>query len=309
MKFVNIDSQQFINDEAYLDPLREIGEVVSYIGAPDTIDEAVARAEDADVILFGVMQIPNEMIDRLPKLKIIQFLGTGVATFVDIDYAESKGIKVLNVTGYGSNAVAEYAIAGAFASARSLRIGDQSVRSGGWDTEACEGIEIASSKFGVVGTGSIGRLVAEKAALLGAEVYAFDLYENEELIEKYNVRYVPLQELFSICDIVSLHLIVTPETRGIINRELIFSMKEGSILINVARSELADTVALRDALMTHHLRGAAVDVYDEEPPKEVILADASNVILTPHIGYYTRRATDNSITQSVQSVLEAIKTL
>ncbi|MDR0851468.1 MAG: hypothetical protein LBN36_03120 [Clostridiales Family XIII bacterium] len=309
MKFVNIDAQMFINDEAFFDPLRELGEVVSFAGPPATIDEAVERASGADVILFGVMQIPNEMIDRLPDLKIIQFLGTGINTFVDVDYAASKGILALNVSGYGSNAVAEYAIAAAFATARPFCTANQIVRSGQWQTEACEGIEIAGSKFGVAGTGSIGRLVAQKAAVLGAEVYAFDLYENEELKAKYNVKYVSIEELFRTCDFVSLHLTVNDDTKRIVNRALLASMKPGSVLINAARSELVDNDALLDALKSKHLRAAAVDVYDQEPPTEVKLAAAETAVLTPHIGFYTRKATDNCIITSVASVVSAVKKL
>ncbi len=306
MKTVFLDAGDFISDESLTEPLLRLGEVVIYHDIPKNKEEALTRMEGAEVVAFALMQITNDMIDRLPDLRILQFIGTGVGTFVDKDYAESKGIKVLNIEGYGNNAVAEFAIASAFAAARQIGLGDKLLRNGGWVNADCEGMEIAGSRYGVVGTGNIGNLVAQKANLLGAEVYAFDLYENEELKIKYNVKYVSLEELFRICDIVSLHLVVNDATKGIVNKELIDSMKKGAVFINVARAELVDEEALYEALASKKIMSAAIDVFREEPPNNCRLLELDNVITTPHIGFYSKKASDNSIIMSVESIMREV---
>lgn len=306
MKTVFLDAGDFVTDEKLIEPLKKLGEVEVYSNIPKDLDEAVERAKGAEVVAFCLMKLPNEFIDRLPDLKVLQFIGTGVGTFVDIEYAESKGIKVLKIEGYGNNAVAEFGLASAFAAARQIGLGDKLLRRGGWVNGDCEGMEIAGSKYGVAGTGNIGALLAKKVSLLGADVYAFDLYENEELKSEYGVKYVTLEEMFKTCDIVSLHLKVNKQTEGIISRAIIESMKEGSVLVNVARAELVDEDALYDALKSKHLMSAAVDVFTEEPPKNLKLMELDNVILTPHLGFYSKKASDNSIIMSVDSILEAL---
>ena len=192
MKTCFIDAKDFVSDMALIEPLKQLGEVELYSGIPETVDEAVERAKDADVIVFCLMEITAELINRLDNLKIIQFMGTGVTTFVDMEAAEKKGIKVLNIEGYGNNAVAEFSIAAAFGAARQIYLCNRLVRDGQWNNDDTEGMEIAGSKYGVVGTGNIGALVAKKAKALGSEVYDFDIYQNKDLIENYGVKYISL---------------------------------------------------------------------------------------------------------------------
>lgn len=170
------------------------------------------------------------------------------------------------------------------------------------------GKEIAGSKVGVAGTGSIGKMVAEKFIALGAEVIACDIFENEELKEKYGVRYVDMEELFASADIVTLHMKVTPENQRGIGKEHFRKMKDGALFINVARAELIHTEDLIDALQNGKLAGAAVDVYDCEPPAEgdLRLAGMEQVIATPHIAYNTQEAVDKSIIMTVDSIVNAI---
>ena len=120
MKICMIDMGVFIEKPILLEPARELGEVTVYTGVPETEEEVIRRAGDADIIVFALMQFTNGMLDKLPNLKILQFAGTGVSNFVDVAYAESKGIKVLNIVGYGSNAVAEFGVAMALTLARNI---------------------------------------------------------------------------------------------------------------------------------------------------------------------------------------------
>lgn len=302
MKTVFIDAKDFVTDLAFLEPLKGLGEVELYSGIPSSIDEACERAKDADVIVFCLMEITAELINRLDNLKVIQFMGTGVTTFVDMEAAEQHGIKVLNIEGYGNNAVAEFSIAVAMGAARQTYLCNKLVRNGLWSNDDAEGLEISESKFGVVGTGNIGALVAKKAKALGAEVYAFDIYQNQDLIDNLAVKYVPLDQLFATCDVISLHLKVNKETEGIISKKLIDSMKKESILVNVARAELVDDLALYDALKEKRIKAAAIDVYREEPPVNLKFAELDNVLLSPHVGFYTKKANDNSVIMAVESI-------
>lgn len=308
MKICLIDAGIFIDKPELLAPLEEKNQVTVFSGIPDSVEEVVQRGSDADVIAFGLMQFTNEMIDRLPNLKVLQFIGTGVWNFVDVDYAQSKGIRVLNIDGYGSNAVAEFGVALGMALARKVTKADRVLKENRWTIDELKGLEIKGSTVGVVGTGSIGSLVAEKYAMMGAKVVACDLYENEHLKEAYQVEYMSIEDVFHRADIVSLHMKVTKENENSIGDELFNAMKEGALLVNVARAELVDRNALVRALSQGKLGGAAIDVYNSEPPSEedYALAKRDDVIATPHIGYYTQEANDNSIIMTVDSILKAI---
>lgn len=308
MKICLIDAGIFIDKPELLAPLEEKNQVTVFSGIPDSVEEVVQRGSDADVIAFGLMQFTNEMIDRLPNLKVLQFIGTGVWNFVDVDYAQSKGIRVLNIDGYGSNAVAEFGVALGMALARKVTKADRVLKENRWTIDELKGLEIKGSTVGVVGTGSIGSLVAEKYAMMGAKVVACDLYENEHLKEAYQVEYMSMEDVFHRADIVSLHMKVTKENENSISDELFNAMKEGALLVNVARAELVDRNALVRALSQGTLGGAAIDVYNSEPPSEedYALAKRDDVIATPHIGYYTQEANDNSIIMTVDSILKAI---
>lgn len=304
MKICLIDAGIFIDKAELLDPLKEMGEVEVFDGIPEGIEEVVARAGDADVIAFGLMQFTNEMLDHLPDLKVLQFIGTGVWNFVDVEYAESKGIKVLNIDGYGSNAVAEFAVAMALALSKKIMIADRVLKDGDWTIEGLKGKEIKGSTVGVVGTGSIGRLVAEKFIELGANVIACDIFESGYLKENYRIEYKTMGELFETSDIVTLHMKVTKENERIIDSKLLSLMKADAVLVNVARAELVNSDDLYQALTSGTLGGAAIDVYDCEPPseKDYQIGQLENVISTPHIAYYTQEANDNSIKMMVSSI-------
>ena len=309
MKICMIDMGVFIEKPELLKPAEELGEVEVYTGVPETEEEVLRRAQGAEVIIFALMQFTNDMLDKLPDLKVLQFAGTGVSNFVDVAYAESKGIKVCNITGYGSNAVAEFGVAMTMALARNILPANKVVTSGSWNQDGLMGREIAGCTVGVAGTGSIGRLVAEKFIGLGAKVIACDIYESDYLKEKYNIEYKSMEELFAESDIVTLHMLVTPENTRMIDKKYFDSMKDGALLINVARAELVNTDDLYAALTSGKLGGAAIDVYDHEPPADtdLKLAALPNVVATPHIGFYSEQANDNSIVFSINSVKKALE--
>lgn len=309
MKTCLIDAGIFIDRPELLEPLKELGQVEVFSGIPDSIDEVVRRAKDAEVVAFAVMKLSNEMLDCLPNLKILQFIGTGVWNFVDVNYAESKGIRVLNIDGYGSNAVAEFAVSVAMALAKKITIADGILKNGLWEVEQLKGLEVSKSTVGILGTGSIGRLVAEKFVALGATVIASDLYENDSLKKDFAVRYVTTEELFRRSDIVTIHMKVTEENEKMINKNFFALMKKEALFINVARAELVDNLDLYEALKNGEIGGAAIDVYEYEPPaaSDYELIKLKNVIATPHIAFYTQEANDNSIRMMVESIVKCGK--
>lgn len=219
-----------------------------------------------------------------------------------------KGIKVLNIDGYGSNAVAEFAVSMAMALSKKLTMANSVLKEKRWSIEGLMGKEIAGCTVGVVGTGNIGRLTAEKFIALGAEVIACDIFESDYLKEKYNVKYVSMKELFEKSDIVTLHMKVTPENERTIDTGYFNIMKDGALLVNVARAELVNTKDLAEALKKGKPAAAAIDVYDSEPPREadMALAGLENVIATPHIAYNTQEAVDKSIIMTVESIIKAV---
>ncbi len=309
MKFLFLDQDDTIVSEDYLKPLWERGKVEIFNTIPRNNDEVVSRAAEADVIFFAKTVFTAELIDRLPNLKILQFLGTGVWNLVDVEYAERKGIQVLNIEGYGNNAVAEYAIGLAFSLARHIPRADRIMRRKGWTLAGLKGVEIGNSVFGVVGTGNIGFLVAQKASLLGARVLAHDLYERDDLKTGYGVQYTTLDELAGEADFVSLHLKTTPQTEKIIGRAILAKMKQSACLINVARADLVDNEALYEALENKRIAGAALDVFEEEPPRDYSFSELENVVSSPHIGFYTDAAVLNMLAGYIDNVLKALDRL
>jgi D-3-phosphoglycerate dehydrogenase len=311
MKIVSLDQDIFTFPYTScldcLAPLKELGcEFKAYSDQPVPTDEDIYnRIKDADIVFWGIYAIPNHVIERLNKLKILVFYGYGYENYIDEDFCRSKGIAIYNTPNYGSNTVAEYAIGLAFSLTRRICKADRRMRDADWRSQGLEGIEVAGLTFGVAGTGSIGSLVAQKASLLGANVIAFDLYPSSSLEKKYNVRYVPLDELMSTSDIVSLHINASPQTKGIISVKLIKSMKEGAFFINTARSHIVESYEpVYEMVRAGRLAGAAIDVFDGEPISCFENSRIENIITSPHIGYLTCTAMQNTLKIAVRQVLK-----
>ncbi len=313
MKIVSMDQDIFAfpYDSCLdcLEPLKARGAVFeAYSDQPvPSEEELYERIKDADIVYWGIYRIPNSLLDRLDKLKIAVYYGLGYENYIDAAYCKSKNIRLYNTPGYGSNTVAEYAIGLAFALTRRICKADRRMREGDWRSQGLEGIEVSGLTYGVAGTGAIGSLVARKAACLGARVIAFDLYPSKELQEKYDVRYVSLEELMSTSDIVSLHINVSESTKGIVSEKLIRSMQPGAFFINTARSHIVETYEpVYELLKNGHLAGAAIDVFDTEPIASFEPCRIENLITSPHIGYLTCTAMQNTLKIAVQKTLEAL---
>ena len=315
MKIVVMDQDIFAGEYipylGSLEPLKAMGcEFTAYPGAPaPSMEERYERIKNADIVVFGLYEIPNEILEKCKNLKAVAFFGVGYQSMIDEAYCQSRGIPIFNTPNYGMNTVAEYAVGLAMALCRKTCMADRRWRSGVWSQDGLEGREIRGQTFGVAGTGAIGSLVAEKAHLLGANVIAHDLYPSERLIKEYGIKYVSLEELFATSDIVSLHLAIHPSTNGIVTKALIGSMKNDAIFINTARSSvMQDEYAhVLKRIKDGTLYGAAMDVFDEEPVPDWADYGFDNVIATPHIGYLTGNAMGNTLVIACERIAAFLK--
>ena len=261
-------------------------EIVYYdtrVTDPDTL---AGRAEDADIAVISNLPFKKEVMERCPKLKMLSVAFTGV-DHVDMDYCHERGILVSNCAGYSNTAVSELVLGLALSLYRRIIECDRAVRAGK-DKTGLVGLELSGKKFGIIGMGAIGTRTAQLAKAFGCEVLGFN--RSPRQIE--GVRMTDLDTLLSECDIVSLHVPLTDETRGLIGERELSLMKPGAVLINTARGPVVDSRALAAALKEGRLAGAAVDVYETEPPiaQDHPLLTAPNVTATPHVAFATKEA-------------------
>jgi len=251
------------------------------------------EASIADVIIVaGETYVTGEAMDRIgPKLRIIARSGIGVDR-VDLKAATERGIMVVNTPDGPTESTAEHTIALMLNLCKQVMVGDRILRSGQPFpalSDMTQGLEVAGATLGLVGVGRIGGRVAAIARVLGMRVLAFDPFISPERASEIGVELVPsLEELLPRAQVVSLHCPATPETHHIMNAKTLGMMQKGSYLINAARGALLDEAALVDVLRSGHLAGAALDVYDPEPPDTSNpLFTLPNIICTPHIASYT----------------------
>ncbi|MBC7877742.1 MAG: D-2-hydroxyacid dehydrogenase [Anaerolineales bacterium] len=230
-------------------------------------------------------KVKQALIDVCPNLKVIVRGGVGLDT-IDHEYAESKGITVMNTPRASSASVAELAIGYMFALARSIYKATSSLKAEKWDKKSFEGDEIGGKTLGVIGFGNIGKEVASRAKALGMNVIAYDPNAQEAV----GIKQVSLDELLNEADYISLHLPKTEVTANMISKDQFAKMKNGVRIINCARGGIVDEDALYEALTNGKVAGAALDVFAEEPPTDWRLLKLDNVIGSPHIGAATKEA-------------------
>lgn len=281
-------------------------EVVDLTGLPK--DELSNHVRDLDAIIVrSATKVRKEMIDAAEKLKAIGRAGVGLDN-IDVEYAKSKGIKVINTPGATSISVAELTIGLILAVMRKIAYADREMRNGAWPKKKCKGIEMYGKTLGIIGIGRIGREVAKRATAFGMKVIYYDVYRPDESTEKeLAIEFRELDALVSEADVITLHLPLTPETKHLINKERIEMMKDGAIIINAARGGIVDENALYEALKSGKLYGAALDVYENEPLKESKLFEIDNIVLTPHIGAQAKEGQTRAGIEVAKKIAEALK--
>lgn len=256
-------------------------------------DQVLERAEDSEIILTNKVVINGDLLCRLPKLKYIGILATGV-NVVDLKTAHSLGITVTNVPSYSTMSVAQSVFALLLAFTNSTEHYSDQFHKGDWCKcpDFCfvntDLTELAGKKFGIIGYGHIGQAAGSIARAFGMEVYASSSKPQEKMPEACKIE---LDDIFRNCDVISLHCPLTDDTYHLVNTERIALMKPNAILINTARGPLVDEFALAEALKAGKIRGAGLDVLGQEPPSEDNpLIGAPRCIVTPHIAWATKEA-------------------
>jgi len=244
------------------------------------------------VIVRSATKITKDIIAKGDKLKVIGRAGIGVDN-VDVQAATEKGIVVMNTPQGNALAAAEHSIGLMFAAARKIAIADRTMKQGKWEKKALMGIEIYGKTLGVIGIGNIGIIVAEKAIALGMRVLAYDIFVSREFAASKGIELVDLDTLLKESDFIAIHVPLVKETRSLINKDAIGKMKKNAIIINVARGPIVNEKDLYEALQEGRIAGAALDVFDEEPPpKDNPLVLSDKVVCTPHLGASTAEAQD-----------------
>ena len=273
-----------------------------------TKEELLAVVDQYDgIAIRSSTKITAEVIKAAKKLKVVARAGIGVDN-VDIPAATAAGVIVMNTPFGNSITTAEHAISLMLALARELPAANASTQAGKWEKNRFMGVEITGKVLGLIGAGNIGGIVADRARGLKMRVIAYDPFLSPERAEDLGMEKVELNDLLARADFITLHVPMTPETRNILSADAIAKTKKGVRIINCARGGLIDEAALKAALDSGHVAGAALDVFAVEPAKENILFGNEKVVATPHLGASTNEAQENVALQVAEQISDYLLT-
>jgi len=264
-------------------------------------EEIVKFAHKAEGIIAGTEAYSEDVINKLPNLKVISRLGAGLDN-IDLNIAGEKGIKVF-ITNSPAPAVAELILGLMLDIKRRISNHNQDLKEGKWGKKM--GGLLQGKTLGIIGLGTIGKALIRLVQGFNFTVLAYDQYRDEKFQKDYNVQYSELDTLLKESDIVSLNINLTNQTRDLINKTRLSLMKPDSILINTSRGEIVDEVALYNALKNGKLAGAALDVFQQEPYSGS-LTELENVVLTPHIGSYAKEIRVQMEIEAVQNLVKGL---
>ncbi|HEY2071191.1 MAG TPA: phosphoglycerate dehydrogenase [Rhizomicrobium sp.] len=271
-------------------------------------EELLAIVDQYDgIAIRSATKITAEVIKAATRLKVVGRAGIGVDN-VEIPAATAAGVIVMNTPFGNSITTAEHAIALMMALARELPAANASTHAGKWEKNRFMGSELYGKTLGLIGAGNIGSIVADRARGLKMKVVAFDPYLSPERAADLGIEKVDLNDLLARADFITLHTPLTNDTRNIISADAINKMKKGARLINCARGGLVDEAALKAALDSGHLAGAALDVFEEEPAKANVLFGNEKVVATPHLGASTSEAQENVALQVAEQISDYLLT-
>ncbi|MGQ0647283.1 MAG: hydroxyacid dehydrogenase [Gemmatimonadaceae bacterium] len=271
---------------------------------PDELANAMAGVDA--VLVRSATRITRASLARADRLKAIGRAGVGVDT-IDVDAASERGIPVLTAPAGNTVSAAELTMALLLALARKVPAADRSMKAGEWDRKSFSGFELYGKTLGLVGAGRIGGQVGKRAHAFGMQVIVYDPYLTADRAQELDVQLGTLDQVLRTADVLSVHVPLTDATAGLIGAAQLATMKQGSLLLNVARGGVVDEAALLDALQRKHLAGAALDVYEQEPlPRDSPLRTLPNVVMTPHLGASTAEAQQNVAIEIAEAVRAAL---
>jgi len=294
------------------DPLAEAG--VAILRARAAVDvrtglsheELLAILPEYDALIVrSETKVTAAVLAAGTRLRVVTRAGVGTDN-IDVPAATERGIAVLNTPGPNSIAAAEHTLAVTLATLRHIPLADASLRAGKWERKQFVGSELYRKTLGVVGLGRIGREVTSRARAFGMDVLIYDPYVSAATAESLGATALPLDAVLARADIITLHLPLLPETKGIIGANELARMKQGAFLINCARGGLVDEAALYEALTNGHLGGAGLDVYEQEPPTGSPLLTLSNVTVTPHLAASSVEAQEGVGIVAAETTLAAL---
>lgn len=271
------------------------------------VDDPSVQLEEIDAILVrSATQVDAQLMEKMPKLKIVARAGVGVDN-IDINEATKNGIIVVNAPDGNTISTTEHTFAMMASLLRNIPQACQSVKNLEWKRNQFVGTELYSKTLGIIGFGRIGTELAKRARAFGMNILVYDPFLTKERAEKLRVTPNELDELLESADIITVHTPLTNETRGIINEEKLAKTKKGVYILNCARGGIVDEQALAKYIGNGHVAGAALDVYETEPPGEHVLFKFDNVIATPHLGASTKEAQLNVASQVAKEVREFLE--
>ena len=258
------------------------------------------------IVVRSRTKLTKDILKNADNMQIIARAGVGVDN-IDLDAATEKGIMVVNSPESTSVTVAEHTMGLILSMARKISIADKSVKDGKWEKKKFMGVELRNKTLGVIGMGRIGSQVVNRCKSFGMDTMAYDPYLPEEVAKQMGVELTDLNTVLKNSDFITIHVPLTPETKHSISTPQFELMKDSAFIVNCARGGIIDEDALYDALVNNKIGGAALDVYEEEPPKESKLFDLDNIVLTPHIAASTKEAQRDAAIIVADEIIELTK--
>ena len=270
-----------------LDELHSLGECIDISASESKDQDLVSEISKAEIVVIrSATKLSKEIIEKGDNLKIIARCGVGVDN-IDVEYAKSQNIKVTNSPSANLISVVELTIALIINVSRKINLSDNHLKEGKWNRKEFIGMELSGKQLGIVGYGKAGRLVSERMKSFGMTIAFYDPYVKDW---DGSEKSLELDELLRTSDVISIHVIKTEETENLISKDKLDLLKKSAILINTSRGGVVDEDYLIELLRLNKLFGAGLDVYSEEPPRNIKDFDAINLITTPHIGASTNEA-------------------
>jgi D-3-phosphoglycerate dehydrogenase / 2-oxoglutarate reductase len=294
-------------DQVGIDSMKRAGLAVNYKPGI-TPAELVSSVKDYDVLIVrSRTKVTKQVVDAATQAKIIARVGVGLDN-VDVNAAEAKKIRVINAPEAASTAVAELVIGLMLSLARSIPRADAETKRGNWIKKDLMGTQLSGKYLGIIGVGNIGRNIGRMARALRMNLIGYDPYPiNREFISETGMIVTDLNTLLESSDFVTCHVPGTPETKCMFNSERLAKMKPTAYLINTSRGEIIDEMALYEVLKSGRLAGAALDVFEVEPPTNKQLMNLTNVVCTPHIGAQTKEAQELASRVIAEKVIQILR--
>ncbi len=260
------------------------------------------------MVVRGRTKVPANLLEKASKLKIIARAGVGVDN-IDVQAAKKYGVSVVNTPTATTISVAEHTLALLLAFARRIPQANAGLKAGKWNKKSITGMELSGKTLGIIGVGRIGQAVADRARSFGMDILGYDPLISEADLKSVGITPAPLDSLYAQADVISIHAPLTIETKGMIGAAAFAKMKPGAILISTARGGIVDETALLENVNSGHLAGAALDVFESEPPRDSKLISHPNVVATPHIAAQTPEAQRRAAQHAAEEIIRKMKDL